>query len=191
MRAASSRTKTKAVEAEKAVEPLEEEEQLKIVRELRVEGAKLDRFARWACAVVNGGVCVGVLRCAFLLVVHVPRYPGDYALEHHALVSAEVRFVERLLVAYSSTAVVLCLCAVVSCLGGTRRLVRLAAVAAVVPALLWTAALRRLEAPLPTYWIVGAAPLALALSLYVDRDLSALALDITNLDSLRYKYKGV
>ena len=195
---ASLRGSTKEVRVEAVVatpvEPLEEEEQLRVVRDLRIAGAHLDRATRIVAVLANVVLCLLCVACVACLLVRSPRAPGDYDFElaHQTFLLGSVRWSwERLLVSYASTVVVLCVGAA-ACLGGaSTALRRCAMVMALLPAALWVPTLARLRAPLMFCWIAGVAPLALAFSLYVDKDMAKLALDITNLDSLRYKFKGV
>ena len=169
-------------------ELLDEEEQQKIVHGLRVEGAQLDRRARWAGALVNLGVFGLVFRCVVSLMLPSQYMEAPYGVYSEVIAAGSL---ERLLLAHLITELV-CLVSAVVCLGKARRVIRRCAmVLACVPASLWLSTLRRMAAPWPFYWIVAAAPLSLGLSLYIDRDLAKLAIDITFLDTLRYKYKGV
>jgi len=174
-------------------QPLDEDEQLRVVQEIQQEGNQLDWTARFVGAVVSLCVFGMVFFCATCLLIRSPRGPGEpyeYELPHQTLLLEAASF-RRLVVAYGATCFVLATSTLV-CLGlAGKRLRRTAMGVALVPGALWVRPLRAVAAPLPLYWIAVAAPIGLGFSLYLDADMQHLALDITNLDSLRYKYKGV
>lgn len=62
--------------------------------------------------------------------------------------------------------------------------------AALGPPLIWLPKLVRARAPIFTWWLPLAAPLSLAVSRYVDSDMTDLAARVAQLESLRYDCKG-
>ncbi|KAJ1458973.1 hypothetical protein M885DRAFT_75243 [Pelagophyceae sp. CCMP2097] len=167
---------------------LDEEEQEKLVEDLRQDAASIDRFARRVFCALNVS-CAVLVACACAAAANAPRsLEGvDYFLEHQRFFAEDSRW--RFVAAHLFTVVEM-LCSAKVCAGGaavwTRRT---AVIAALVPGALWTHTLYRHGASMAAWWLVFAAPLSCAVSAYIDRDMAGLDPELDALNALRYDHK--
>jgi hypothetical protein len=172
-------------------EPLDEDEQAKVVEDIEQEARRLDARARLVFAAIEAlGALVFVgLFVAALLAPATVGAPGEppnrYGVDHQRALGGAVPR-RGMLAGYAATALVLG-CGALRCAGARRC--RGAAALTVAPILCWRAGFA--AHAFAACWLSAAAPAAWALAVYVDADLAGLGADVSRLSDLRYRYKSI
>lgn len=169
-----------------------DEQQEEVVSDMRKDAESLDKWARRLFVGMNATAAIAVLCCMLVLANAHPKMLGESSgYAHQAVLLTSVPGARTWLhAAYASTIVEL-VCAAQVCNGrGGRWTFRVAIIAGLGPFLIWVPRLARVRAPIFCWWLPLVAPLSLAVSRYVDSDMTDLAARVAQLDGLRYDCKG-